>query len=55
MNLMDKEGQWAYRLKSIKPQGLNNSDFFSSIRLGLTGNVNANLCIISSNSLSKLA
>ena len=27
-NLLDKEGQWAYHFKSIKPQGLNNSDFF---------------------------
>ena len=26
--LLDKEGQWAYRLKSIRPQGLNNNDFF---------------------------
>ena len=26
--LLDKEGQWAYRLRCIKPQGLNGSDFF---------------------------
>jgi len=28
--LLDKEGQWAYRLRCIKPQGLNRSDFFFS-------------------------
>ena len=28
--LRDKEGQWAYRLSSIQPQGLNISDFFYS-------------------------
>ena len=28
MNVLDKEGSWAYRLKCIKPQGHNNSDFF---------------------------
>ena len=26
--LRDKEGQWAYRLNCIQPQGLNISDFF---------------------------
>ena len=26
--LRDKEGQWAYKLKSVKPGGLNNNDFF---------------------------
>ena len=26
--LRDKEGQWAYRLKSVKPSGLNDNDFF---------------------------
>ena len=29
-DLLDKEGQWAYRLKCIKPQGLNENDFFFS-------------------------
>ena len=28
--LRDKEGQWAYRLNSIQPQGLNISDSFYS-------------------------
>ena len=28
--LRDKEGQWAYRLSCIQPQGLNISDFFYS-------------------------
>ena len=28
--LRDKEGQWAYRLNCIQPQGLNISDFFYS-------------------------
>ena len=27
-DLLDREGQWAYRLKSVKPHGLNESDFF---------------------------
>ena len=27
-NLLDKEGQWAYRLRTIAPEGLNESDFF---------------------------
>ena len=26
--LLNKEGEWAYCLESIKSQGLNNSDFF---------------------------
>ena len=29
-DLLDREGQWAYRLKSVKPHGLNESDFFFS-------------------------
>ena len=29
-DLLDKEGQWAYRLKCLKPHGLNESDFFYS-------------------------
>ncbi|KAJ8037537.1 hypothetical protein HOLleu_18374 [Holothuria leucospilota] len=29
-DLLDKEGQWAYRLKCIKPHGLNENDFFFS-------------------------
>ena len=29
-DLVDKEGQWAYRLKCLKPLGLNESDFFFS-------------------------
>ena len=28
--LRDKEGQWAYRLNCIQPQGLNINDFFYS-------------------------
>ena len=27
-NLLEKEGQWAYRLRTIAPEGLNESDFF---------------------------
>ena len=26
--LRDKEGQWAYRLKTVRPHGLNDDDFF---------------------------
>ena len=33
-SLLDKEGQWAYRLGTIKPQGLNESDFFFSQNRG---------------------
>ena len=29
-DLLDKEGQWAYRLRCIRPRGLNDSDFFYS-------------------------
>ena len=29
-DLLAKEGQWAYRLRSLKPDGLNESDFFIS-------------------------
>ena len=29
-DLLDREGQWAYRLKSVKPHGLNENDFFFS-------------------------
>ena len=29
-DLLDREGQWAYRLKCVKPHGLNESDFFFS-------------------------
>ena len=29
-DLIAKEGQWAYRLRSLRPQGLNESDFFFS-------------------------
>lgn len=29
-DLLDREGQWAYRLKGVKPHGLNESDFFFS-------------------------
>ena len=28
--LRDREAQWAYRLRSIHPQGLNSDDFFGS-------------------------
>lgn len=34
-NLMDKEGQWAYKLKTLRPHGLNESDFFYSQNRGL--------------------
>ena len=34
--LRDKEGQWAYRLNCIQPQGLNISDFFTA-RIGPLG------------------
>ena len=26
--LRDKEGQWAYRLKTVRPHGLNDDDYF---------------------------
>ena len=29
-NLISKEGQWAYRLRTISPHGLNEDDFFFS-------------------------
>ena len=28
--LIEKEGQWAYRLRSLTPEGLNDSNFFSN-------------------------
>ena len=28
--LFIKEGEWAYRLQALKPEGLNDSDFFYS-------------------------
>ena len=34
--LRDKEGQWAYRLNCIQPQGLNISDSFTA-RIGRLG------------------
>ena len=33
-DLLAKEGQWAYRLRSLKPDGLNESDFFFSQNKG---------------------
>ena len=27
-HLREKEGQWAYRLKTLVPNGLNDNDFF---------------------------
>ena len=27
-DLLAKEGQWVYQLRSLKPAGLNESDFF---------------------------
>ena len=27
-DLVAKDGQWVYRLRSLKPDGLNESDFF---------------------------
>ena len=33
-DLIAKEGQWAYRLRSLRPQGLNESDFFLSQNRG---------------------
>ena len=32
-DLLDKEGQWAYRLKCIKPHGLNENDFSFQIQI----------------------
>ena len=29
-DLLGKEGQWAYRLQTIRPLGLNENDFFYS-------------------------
>ena len=29
-DLVAREGQWAYRLRTLKPNGLNESDFFFS-------------------------
>ena len=28
--LRDKKGQWAYRLRTVAPDGLNSDDFFYS-------------------------
>ena len=33
-NLLAKEGQWAYRLRSVRPEGLNESGFFFSQNRG---------------------
>ena len=33
-NLLAKEGQWAYRLFSVRPEGLNESDYFFSQNRG---------------------
>ena len=33
-NLLAKEGQWAYGLRSVRPEGLNESDFFFSQNRG---------------------
>ena len=33
-NLLAKEGQWAYRIRSVRPEGLNESDFFFSQNRG---------------------
>ena len=33
-NLLAKEGQWVYRLRSVRPEGLNESDFFFSQNRG---------------------
>ena len=33
-NLLAKEGQWAYQLCSVRPEGLNESDFFFSQNRG---------------------
>lgn len=33
-DLIAKEGQWAYRLRSVRPEGLNESDFFFSQNRG---------------------
>jgi len=33
-NLLAKEGQWAYLLHSVRPEGLNESDFFFSQNRG---------------------
>lgn len=36
-DLLDKEGQWAYRLGCIRPHCLNDSDFFYSENGGNDG------------------
>jgi len=33
-DLIAKEGQWAYRLRSVRPEGINESDFFFSHNRG---------------------
>ena len=33
-DLIAKEGQWSYRLRSVRPEGLNESDFFFSQNRG---------------------
>ena len=32
-DLLGKEGQWAYRLQTIRPLGLNENDFFYSQKI----------------------
>ena len=36
-DLLAKEGQWVYRLRSLKPDGLNESDFFFGHNKGERG------------------
>ena len=36
-DLLAKEGQWVYRLRSLKPDGLNESDFFFGHNRGERG------------------
>ena len=33
--LREKEGQWAYRLNTLDPHGLNDNDFFFFFRIGV--------------------
>ena len=33
--LREKEGQWAYRLKTLVPNGLNDNDFFFLRKTGV--------------------
>ena len=32
--LVQRESQWAYRLRSLRPEGLNDSNVFFSVKIG---------------------